>query len=221
MDQLFGTLRGWRKKALRGNLKVVFVGAQAMKVGGKYREATDELWVKATPKILQRAPGYASPEYIIVHELGHRYQKHNRPHEDFDKMEWKTTRYSWNDGEAFAELFALGHFDLKGPWNQDTVHKFEDLMSGQRTAKELRDYLLEGPSQEQYAKQFEKLSRKLSAKELSPQQEQILQQLKTGAILTTGVSGSDYDTLKSLADRGLVVLAGSNPEKRLEYWELA
>jgi hypothetical protein len=241
LDQLFGELRGWRKKALRGNLKVVFMGAGAMKSQGKYRESSDEMWVKATPKILQRASrGYASPEYIIIHELGHRYEKFNRPPQDFDRMEWKTTRYSWNDGESFAELFALGHFDLKGPWSQDTVHRFEDIMSGhERTAKELRDYLLEGPSQEHYAEQFEKLSRKLSSEydtlslrrgqspimytehSLTPQQKRVLAQLKTGAILTTGVSGPEYRVLKGLEDRGLVVLAGSNLEKRFQYWEIA
>lgn len=224
LDQLFGELRGWRKKALRGNLKVVFMGAKAIGVQGKYREATDEMWVKATPKVLQRTSGvYGSPEYIIIHELGHRYERFNPTGRNWDQAEWKTTRYSINEGESFAELFALGHFDLKGPWNQDTVHRFEDIMSGhERTAKELRDYLVEGPS---YAERFEELSRKLAAKEepppLSPQQERALQLLKTGAVLTTGVSGDEYNTLKGLADRGLVVSAGSNPKKGLQYWEIA
>lgn len=223
IDDLFGELRGWRKKALRGNLKVVFMGAKAIGVQGKYREATDEMWVKATPKVLQRASGgYGSPEYIIIHELGHRYEKFNRPPKDFDHMEWKTTRYSWNEGESFAELFALGHFGIKGPWDQGIVSKFEDIMSGhERTADEkLRDYLLEEPSK--YAERFEALSRKLARKApLTPQQEKVLQHLKTGAVLTTGVSGEEYNTLKGLADRGLVVLAGSNPTKRLQYWEIA
>jgi hypothetical protein len=132
VDQVLGTLKGWRRKALKGSLKVVFVGAQQMKVQGKYRQATDELWVRATPKVLRRDAGtYGGFDYIIVHELGHRYERYNSlPTVGFDRdVTWRTTRYSYNDGEAFAELFALSHFKIKGTWGKK-LEAFETVMEG-------------------------------------------------------------------------------------------
>jgi len=132
VDQTFGALKGWRKKALAGNLKVVFVGRSEMKVQGKYKQARDEMLVKATPQVLKRSAGYGTVGYILIHELGHRYEKYSRLPTDFDRdVEWRTTRYSWNDGEAFAELFALGHFNLTGNWDKSKVERFEKVMAGQ------------------------------------------------------------------------------------------
>jgi hypothetical protein len=31
--------------------------------------------------------------------------------------------------ESFAELFALGHFNITGPWDKSKVERFEKLMS--------------------------------------------------------------------------------------------
>lgn len=130
VDGVLSTLRGWRRKALAGNLKVVFVGGRQMKVQGKYRQATDELWVKATPAILKRSGGtYASPDYIIIHELGHRYEKFNPIRVNFDDSRWQTSRYSYQEGEAFPELFAIGHYGLNGPWDQSKIEAFEKLMA--------------------------------------------------------------------------------------------
>ena len=135
LDQIFSSLKGFHKKALTGTLKVAFVGAQQMKVQGKYRRATDEMWVKATPKVMARGgSSYGSPEYIIIHELGHRYENFNRVPEDFDRGDWRTTRYSFNDGESFAELFALSHFGIKGSWDDEKVKKFERVMTGKEKA---------------------------------------------------------------------------------------
>lgn len=129
LDRIFATVKGWRAKAFSGGLKVVLVGSEKMKVAGKYKRDLDELWLLATPKILKRSQNtYASPEYIIIHELGHRYERlHRTP--DVEGKAWVTTPYSQKDGEAYAELFALGHFDgIKGPWDE-TVQRFEELMA--------------------------------------------------------------------------------------------
>jgi hypothetical protein len=84
--------------------------------------------------VLKRGAGYASFEYICVHELAHRYEKYNRLPEDFDKPQWWTTRYSRTEGlggsEGFAELFALGHFHLTGNWAPDILDRFEAVMTG-------------------------------------------------------------------------------------------
>jgi hypothetical protein len=133
LDAVFSTLKGWRKKSLSGNLVVVLKPAAAFRgtVGGKYKRDEDALWVRTTPAVLKRGQGYGSFEYIIVHELGHRYERfHKIPQEvEWGQLQY-TTRYSYSDGEAFAELFALGHFGIKGNWDHARVERFEKLMTG-------------------------------------------------------------------------------------------
>jgi hypothetical protein len=135
LSVIFKALQGWRKKAMAGNLEVVLASPRNFRgtAGGVYRSAKDQLYIRATPNVLKRSGGgYGSFEYIIVHELGHRYERFNTLPTDFDRPKWWTTPYSQKDAlagsEAFAELFALGHFRLKGTWS-DIVEKFEDLMA--------------------------------------------------------------------------------------------
>lgn len=131
LEQVLDTLKGWRKKALSGGLVVALAGPKEFRgtSSGKYKSSEDVLYVRATPTILKRSSGtYASFEYIIVHELGHRYEYKNPINEDFDRPEWYTSPYSKNEGEAFAELFAISNFELKGPWSKDTLDRFEASM---------------------------------------------------------------------------------------------
>lgn len=132
LSLLFDGVRGWRAKALTGNLKVMFAAARDFNgtVKGKYRSAEDTLMVRTTPNVLKRDGGYASLDYILIHELGHRYEwKVRGLPVDFDKPPWWTTRYSKNEGESFAELFALGHFDIKGSWDPAILERFEKVMA--------------------------------------------------------------------------------------------
>jgi hypothetical protein len=131
MEKVFDELKGWRKKALSGGVTVAFATPRDFRgtVSGVYKRSEDILMVRATPAILKRTSGtYAAFDYIMVHELGHRYEHKNHV-QDFDHTEWITSRYSMTDGEAFAELFAISNFDLKGPWDQGRVERFEALMS--------------------------------------------------------------------------------------------
>lgn len=133
LETLFDSVKGWRQKALAGTMKVVLASPRAFSgtVGGKYKSSEDAMYVRATPSVLKRAEGYGSFDYILIHELGHRYEHKVGSSLDFERSEWRTTRYSQSrDGEAFAELFAIGHFRLTGPWNGNTVEKFEQLMGG-------------------------------------------------------------------------------------------
>lgn len=135
IDDVFGRLKGWRAKALKGTVTVVFQAASAMKIQGKYVTAKDEMWVKATPAVMKRGEGsYGSPDYILIHELGHRYERFHGTHFDFDRSEWFTTAYSRKESfgasESFAELFALGHFGIKGNWDPGIVDRFEAVMTG-------------------------------------------------------------------------------------------
>lgn len=137
LDAIFNSITGWRAKAMKSGLKVVLASPRNFSgtVTGKYKTNEDSLYIRATPNVLKRGGGYASFEYIIVHELGHRYERFDRPPQDFDKTPWWTTRYSRNEGEGFAELFALGHFKLTGSWDSAVVERFEQVMSGGEPAR--------------------------------------------------------------------------------------
>jgi len=119
LNTVIESLRGWRAKALKGGVKVMLVSPRDLATGGKYKTSEDTLMVRATPVILKRDAGtYASFDYIVVHELGHRYEHKNSVPQDFDKPEWWTSKYSSKEGESFAELFAIGAYNLSGPWDQ-------------------------------------------------------------------------------------------------------
>lgn len=133
LDIVFNSLKGWRRKALSGGIRVVLAGPKEFRgtSKGKYKSDRDVLYVRATPEVLKRSVGYAGFEYIIVHELGHRYErKVNMPGVDFDKPEWWSSNYSRKEGEAFAELFAITNFDISGYGKPEILEKFENLMSG-------------------------------------------------------------------------------------------
>lgn len=132
LSQLFHTIRGWRAKALTSGLKVVFASPRDFGGGtatGRYKRDEDALYVRTTSNVLKRDNGYGGFDYILVHELGHRYERYNSLPVDFDQSSWVTSKYSYKEGEAFAELFAIGHFGLTGPWSADTLARFEKVMS--------------------------------------------------------------------------------------------
>jgi hypothetical protein len=136
LEQVFSELKGWRRKALDGTLQVALAGPEHFrgKTGGKYKSDKDTLMVRATPKVLKRTKGtYGAFDYIIVHELGHRYERKHPIGINFDSGEWHSSRYSQNDGEAFAELFALSNFgmtkDASTSWDASLLEKFDKVMA--------------------------------------------------------------------------------------------
>ncbi len=140
LDALWASVKGWRRKAFVGGMTVVLSGPKAFRgtASGVYRSAQDEMHVRATPKVLKRSSGYGDPQYILIHELGHRYEyKVGGLPTNFDSASWVTTRYSMKEGESFAELFALGHFGLQGKWDGVKVQRFEQVMSTGRLATRL------------------------------------------------------------------------------------
>lgn len=133
LGSLFASVSGWRRKALTGTLKVALAGPAEFRgtAGGVYKSEKDTLFVRATPQVLKRGVGYASPHYILIHELGHRYEHKEHLPADFDKPQWQTTPYSRKEGEAFAELFALGHFGITQAhttWDLSIQKRFELLL---------------------------------------------------------------------------------------------
>ena len=131
LDATFGALTGWRRKALSNGLTVALAGPDVFRgtAAGKYNIQGDILFIRATPAVMKRSGNqYASPEYIIIHELGHRYEKlYGAPNVPF------TTPYSRSEGafgqsEAFAEMFALGHFGIRSYRDLqfgDVIDRFE------------------------------------------------------------------------------------------------
>ncbi len=133
IEGVFGGLSGWRHKALDGGIHVVFAGPKDFRgtAGGTYKSDKDQLWIRATPggRIERNAGGYGGLAYVITHELGHRYEKKHHVPFDFDRPEWHTTRYSKNDGESFAELFALSNFGITNQGGGHLLPTFEHLMT--------------------------------------------------------------------------------------------
>jgi len=133
IETVFDSLKGWRRKALAGGVRVALAGPRDFRgtSKGTYRSSEDTLYVRATPEVLKRSgDSYASVEYIIVHELGHRYERKRSVGIDFDKPEWWSSQYSRKEGEAFAELFALTNFDITGYGSEAVLKRFESVMAG-------------------------------------------------------------------------------------------
>lgn len=133
IEDVFAEIRDWRRDALTGGVKVVLAGPKAFRgtAAGVYKSEEDALYVRATPNILGRKTGtYGSVDYIIVHELGHRYErKIGVSGTDFDKSTWWTTPYSKKEGESFAELFAITNFRMVGKWDAGVLEHFEKVMN--------------------------------------------------------------------------------------------
>ena len=147
LESVFGELRGWRKRALEGGITVALAGPKEFRgtAAGTYRSREDVLYVRATPTVFKRAKGtYGSADYILVHEIGHRFDYKFKTPEDFDREFWHTTNYSTKENlsgstEAFAELFALSNFGMLpgdvgregigGKWDLQKLERFDLLMA--------------------------------------------------------------------------------------------
>jgi hypothetical protein len=147
-EKLWGGLKGWRRKALDGGLTVVLATPKEFHgtAAGKYKSDKDQMLVRATPKILKRTGGsYGAPDYVLIHELAHRYERKHGAKYDFDRPEWQVTKYARKDGESFSELFAMGYFrptNAQMVMSQDQANKvldrFETLMGGKKTEGVIR-----------------------------------------------------------------------------------
>jgi len=132
LEKVWNDLKGWRRKALVKGLTVKFARPQEFHgtSGGVYKRDRDWLLVRSIPKVLRRTGGtYGALDYILIHELGHRYARHFSIDEEKFPA---TTPYSLKEGEAFAELFALGHFGITSAhrtWDPKIQQDFEAQMT--------------------------------------------------------------------------------------------
>jgi len=128
IDKFLKTLKGYHKKAISKPLTIIFKPTKLFKAKAKYNEQHDQIWVKQGSKVDNELYGHLL--YIIVHELGHRYEKfYGLP------SKWKdtyTTDYSKKEGfaasEAFAELFAISHWPNKYKEYSDKIEWFKGIM---------------------------------------------------------------------------------------------
>lgn len=132
IDKLLGTLKGFHAKALKPELKIYFVKKEDSKAKATYKSEKDVIYVR--PDKATSGDEYASFNYIIVHELGHRYLKLFGVKFDYDRSDWITTPYSKTDSmtgeEKFAELFALSHFNYsRFPEYKEKIEKFNKEMN--------------------------------------------------------------------------------------------
>jgi hypothetical protein len=134
MEGIFAGLKGWHRGALSGGIKVHLAGPKDFRgtASGKYGREGDILWIRATVggRIERAGSGYGGFSYVVTHELGHRYEAKHHLKVDFDRAEWHTTKYSINDGESFAELFALSNFGMTSMAKPGVLENFEAVMSG-------------------------------------------------------------------------------------------
>ena len=126
LESFLKTLKSPHNKTLGNNLVVRFVRKEESKSSAKYKRDKDEIYLRPDRKITD-GDGYGSFVYVLLHELGHRYEEsHNT--KEFESVEWITTPYSMKDtlsgNEHFAELFALSHWPEKYPKYQDQIKKF-------------------------------------------------------------------------------------------------
>ena len=138
VTKLLGRLKGFHKKALRSGLTVVIKPTSEFRAKAKYKTDKDEIWIGSSPKVtkLLGKELYGWVPYIIIHELGHRYERFVGHPTGYDRNRFITTPYSRQEhvmsgGEDFAELFALSFFGSKissdFPRYADKVKAFKEL----------------------------------------------------------------------------------------------
>jgi len=112
INNLLSQLEGFHKKSIQNNLKIYFVKKEMSKSAAVYKSNEDIIYIR--PDKVTTGDNYGSFKYVIIHELGHRYEHYFKLPTDFDNYNWVTTKYSRSEnsfnGEQFAELFALSQW---------------------------------------------------------------------------------------------------------------
>jgi len=123
-------LKGFHKKALSKPLEIHFKYTKEIRAKAVYKGLLDQVWVKESSKPIDL---YGHLLYVIIHELGHRYEfLHKRP-KDFEDRDFYTTKYSRTEtmagSESFAEIFALSHWpDKYNDDYSDQIERFNAMM---------------------------------------------------------------------------------------------
>lgn len=126
LDKHLSTLKGFHRKAITIKpLEVIFVKKEQSKSTAVYKSELDKIFIRPDRRAID-GDKYGSFNYIITHELGHRFERLVKSYPEFNIL--YTTKYSktnsW-ESEAFAELFALSHYGIKVyPQYENQIKKF-------------------------------------------------------------------------------------------------
>lgn len=127
-------LDGFHAKTLKKPLEIHFKYAKELSAKAVYKGLDDEIWVKAGHKADNELYGHLL--YIILHELGHRYEYLFGLPADFYESQFYTTKYSHADSmggsECFAEIFAISHWPKKYDEHEAKITRFIDMMKNHR-----------------------------------------------------------------------------------------
>ena len=123
LEDLFSNLESPHKDVL-DNLHIQFKDSKDMKAIATYKTDKDRLLINPK-KVSSLKNVYGSLEYVVLHELGHRYLRFNRQPFNIDDNKWITTKYSTVESmsgeEKFAELFALSYY-------KDDYREYEEII---------------------------------------------------------------------------------------------
>ena len=129
VESFLESLTGYHRQAAN-NIKVKFVGSTDIKSKAKYKTDQDTIYINSSK--VRPSNEYAGLNYVVLHELGHRYLKKHPQSWDYDSPEWITTKYSQTDSmtgeEKFAELFAMSNWKSKYGQFADKIKKFEEKL---------------------------------------------------------------------------------------------
>lgn len=127
---LLKRFKGYHKKAIETPLEIHFKYSKEIKSKAVYKGLLDQIWVKESSKADNELYGHLL--YIIVHELGHRYEKIHKLPKGFVDNKFYTTKYSKVDGmggsEAFAEMFAVSFWEDSYKEYSEQVERFKKLL---------------------------------------------------------------------------------------------
>lgn len=132
VDQFISTLQGPQAKAAKG-VKIIFSKKfsaiqDGMDQVAEYQPRTDTIVINPD-KVVNSGSVYMSMNYVVLHELGHRYLKLHPQKWNIDEDRWATTPYSKVKGpnqkeEKFAELFAMAKWPTTFSKYLDTLKAF-------------------------------------------------------------------------------------------------
>ncbi len=120
----------FHKKATN-DLVVVLKNKGDIKSIALYKSNLDEIWIQSDSKIDNDLYGHG--KYVLVHEIGHRFEAIYGLPEGFSDSKFATTKYSYTmtdfgGSEAFAEAFAVSHWKDKYPEFSKVIDAYIPMM---------------------------------------------------------------------------------------------
>ncbi len=128
---ILDNLSGFHAKAVEKPLEIHFKKPADIGSKAKYISADDQVWVNSQSKSDNDLYGHL--KYILVHEIGHRFENLHGLPDGWNDARFYTTKYShhesFSSSEAFAEVFAVSNWPDKYEQYTDQIMRFNRLMT--------------------------------------------------------------------------------------------